>query len=51
MSQENVEIVRSIYTMWERGDFTSAAWAHPEPSTCPPAGPPEVSPDDPEPTP
>ena len=30
MSQENVEVVRSIYTMWERGDFTSSEWAHPE---------------------
>jgi ketosteroid isomerase-like protein len=30
MSQENVEIVRSIFAAWEGGDFRSAEWAHPE---------------------
>jgi ketosteroid isomerase-like protein len=30
MSQENVEIVRSIYKPWALGDFRSVEWAHPE---------------------
>jgi ketosteroid isomerase-like protein len=30
MSGDNVEIVRSVLAAWERGDFSSAEWAHPE---------------------
>ena len=29
MSEENVEVVRSICAAWDRGDYGSVAWAHP----------------------